>query len=200
MTRSRVVLRALTVVLFVAIGAVMSGCGTAVGPAGPAGEDGNANVVAGVVDLTNDDWGDGYYVYRASRNTIAQVPARTVQLDVPQITQEIYDLGMVHVYMQVPVAFEFDDPPVAWAPLPYQFQTITNNYYANTAFTFEVGKLTLYYFHTPSCDCVYPFPNTVTLPDRPFKYVIASAQAIDSLANEGVDASDHAAILRLVAR
>jgi hypothetical protein len=200
MTRSRVLVRVLTIVLFVALGAVMQGCGTAVGPEGPAGEDGNANVVAAVVDLTNDDWGDGSYVYQRSPNTVAQVPARTVQVDVPEITQEIYDLGMVHVYMEVPVELTLD-PQVAWAPLPHQFRPLTSNYSANTAFTFEVGKLTLYYFHTPlSDDDVYPFPNAVTLPDRAFKYVIASAQAIDALANVGVDASEHDALLHLVAR
>jgi hypothetical protein len=199
--------RGVLFVLLVVMGTTISGCGTTAGPVGPegpagpqgpAGEDGNANVVAAVVELSNADWVAGSYVYQDRTNGSTSRSARVATLDVPEITQEIYDLGMVHVYLKVP---EFlGGSPVAWAPLHYQYLAFGSAYYINIAFAFDVGTLKLYYFFTTNDGSVPPSLTDVTIPDQTYKYVIASAQAIESLASLGVDASDHDAVVRHLAR
>jgi hypothetical protein len=218
MTNHRVYVRALLTLIAVAALMAVSACGTGVGPAtvegppgpkgpegpegpegpaGPPGEDGNANVVAAVVELSNDDWGNGFYTFRHGSGANTSRAARVVELDVPEITQEIYDLGMVHVYMKVPD--DLTGAPIAWAPLPYQFLAFGSAYYYNVAFTFDVEKLTLYYFHTTNTASeTPPSPTTVTLPDKTFKYVITGARAIESMAREGVDSADPVAVMRFL--
>ena len=167
------------------------------GPQGPPGEDGNANVGAAVVELSNADWGVGSYVYRHGPNANTSRPARVVELEVPAITQEIYDLGMVHVYLKVPEALVGD--PTAWAPLPYQYLAFGSAYHFNYAFTFNVGTLKLYYFHTTNTEgSAPPSPTNVTLADMTFKYVITGARAIESMATAGVDPLDHDAVMRFL--
>jgi hypothetical protein len=165
------------------------------GPEGPRGEDGNANVVAAVVELTNDDWVTGSYVYRHGPNANTSRTARVVELDVPEITQEIFDLGMVHVYFKVPDSLIGD--PVSWAPLPYQYLAFGSAFFYNIAFTYDVGKLRLFYFHTTNTEgSAPPSPTNVTLADKTFKFVITGARAIESLASAGVDPRDHDAVMR----
>ncbi len=167
------------------------------GPPGEDGEDGNANVGAAVVELVNADWGSGSYVYRHGPGANTSRAARVVELSVPAITQEIFDLGMVHVFMKVPESLA--GAPVAWAPLPYQYLAFGSGYFYNVAFTYDVGKLKLYYFHTTNVQgTAPPSPATVTLPDKTFKYVITSARAIESMASEGVDPLDHEAVMRFL--
>ena len=200
--------RATLIALMVVVGSALSGCGTTTGPQGPAGEqgqpgppgeDGNANVVAGLIELTNDDWGQGVYAYEPSPGSSTTRGARVVELAVPEITQEVFDLGMVHVYLKVPRVLLGD--PVAWAPLPYQYLAFGGEFYYNYAFTFEPGVLTLYYFHTSTDDqTVPPSVTTWTLADSSWKFVIATAEAIETLASEGVDPSDAGAVERHLAR
>jgi hypothetical protein len=218
MMSQRVFSRALLTVLALVMIGASAGCGASVGPEGPAGplgpqgpegpegpqgpegpagDQGNANVVAAVVELSNADWGTGSYVYRHGPNANTSRPARVVELEVPEITQEIYDLGMVHVYLKVPESLA--GGPVAWAPLPYQFLAFGSAYHYNIAFRYDVGRLTIYYFHTTNTEgAAPPSPTTVTLPDKTFKYVITAAQAIESLASAGVDPSDHDAVMRFL--
>jgi hypothetical protein len=201
-------LRPLMVVLAAALILVASGCTTAVegppgptGPEGPAGpdgvpgEDGNANVVAAVVELVDADWGTGSYVYRHGPGANTSRTARVVTLEVPEITPDIFDLGMVQVFMKVPRSLVGE--PVAWAPLPYQYLAFGSAYFFNVVFTYEVGRLTLYYYHSTNTEgTAPPSPANVTLADKTFKYVITGARAIESLASEGVDPLDHDALMR----
>jgi len=199
MMRQRFLLHALLIVIVAAVVMAVSGCSTAVGPAGPPGEDGNANVVAGVVEITNADWFEGSYVYDNEQGGSTSRSARVFQLNVPEITQEIFDLGMVHVFMLVPEIFT--GPPAYWAPLPYQYMAFGDTYYYNFAYTFDVGRLKLYYFHTTNNDGTFPpSPFTITLPVKTFKYVITSATAIESMASEGVDAHDLDEVMRFLSR
>jgi hypothetical protein len=207
-------LRALLIVLVVAAGVALTGCGGAVapqvvegpqgpegppGPEGPAGEDGNANVVASVVDLSNDDWGTGSYVYRHGPNANTSRTARVVNLEVPEITQGIFDLGMVHVYLLVPDSL-FGEP-IAWAPLPYQYLAFGSAYYYRIVFTYTAGTLTLYYLHETNTEGTAPPSVTnVTLADMTFKFVITAAQAIETMASAGVDTTDSEAVLRFISR
>jgi len=202
--------RALLRMLVAAVIVATAGCATSVGPEGPPGaegphgptgpegprgEDGNANVVGAVVELTDADWGNGTYVYRNGPNATTSRGARVVTLAVPQITQEIFDLGMVHVFLKVPESL--GAPPVAWAPLPYQFLAFGDAYHYNIAFTYNVGTLRLYYYHSTNDDGVSPPSVTsLTLADMSIKYVITGAQAIELLARAGVDHQDHDAVLR----
>jgi hypothetical protein len=166
-----------------------------VGPQGPPGEDGNANVVAAVVEVTNADWGTGSYVYRHGQGANTSRGARVIQLDVPQITQEIFDLGMVHVFLKVPESLVGE--PVAWAPLPYQYLAFGSAYFYNLAYSYNVGRLTLYYYHTTNTEGqAPPSPANVTIPDKTFKYVITAAEAIEAMSSAGVDLADHDAVMR----
>ena len=220
MMNRRVFLGVLLIVLTIVVAMAISGCTSSVGPQGPegppgppgpegppgsegpegpAGEDGNANVVAAAVELSNGDWGNGSYVFRHGPGANTSRAARVVELEVPEITQDIYDLGMVHVYLKVPDSLTGD--PIVWAPLPYQYLAFGSSYHYNIVFTFEVGKLTLYYFHTTNTEgSAPPSPTTVTLPDKTFKYVITAAQAIEAMASEGVDPYDPAEVMRFIAR
>lgn len=185
----------------------ISGCGTTAGPVGPegptgpqgpAGEDGNANVVAAVVGLTNADWFNGSYVYEDRPGLNTSRVARVATLALPQITQDIHDLGMVHVYLKVPNTL--GGSPVSWAPLHYQFLAFGGAYSFNIAFAYDVGTLKLYYFHTTNDGSSPPSVTDLTLPNQTFKVVIASARAIESLTSAGVDVSDHDAVVRHLAR
>ena len=165
------------------------------GPQGPPGEDGNANVSGAVLEVTNDDWGSGSYVYRHGQGANTSRTARVIELNVPEITQEIYDLGMVHVFLRVPESLVGE--PVSWAPLPYQYLAFGSAYFYNLAYSYNVGKLTLYYYHTTNTEGdAPPSPATVTIPDKTFKYVITAAEALESMAGEGVDLNDHDAVMR----
>jgi hypothetical protein len=207
MKRSSVLVR-LGIVLVVAVLGLAAGCNALVGPEaahggsqgpqgpqGLPGEDGNANVVAAVADVTNADWGTGSYVYRHGQGTNTSRSARVVELAVPEITQEIYDFGMVHVFLKVPDTLS--GPPASWAPLPYQYLAFGGGYYYNLAYTYSVGSLRLFYFHTTNdSGTAPPSPASITLPDKSFKYVVTAGQAIESMANEGVDPNDHDALMR----
>jgi hypothetical protein len=156
-------------------------------------------VVAGVAEVGDADWTSGTYVYDSEPGATTSRLARVIVLDVAEITQEIFDLGMVHVYMLVPEVL--GGPPVQWAPLPYQYLAFGSAFHYNYAFTFDVGKLTLYYFHTTNSDGVTPpSPLSIELPDRTFKYVVTSAAAIEAMAGEGVDSQDLDAVMRYLQR
>lgn len=194
-TSARMLLAAFAVAMILAA----AGCGTTAGPQGPEGspgDDGNANVVAAVADFTNADWGDGVYVNESDFGS-AQRGARVIELDVPDITQDVFDLGMVHVYLKVPRSL--GGAPVAWAPLPYQY--LAGTFHHNYAFTYETGTLTLYYFRTANDDdATFPPVSSVTLPDTTFKYVIATAHAIEALADTGIEPSNAVAVEQHLAR
>jgi len=59
-----------------------NGLDGAIGPAGPAGQDGNANVVSVLLEDQTINTGDTVF-------------------DIPQLTQEIYDTGIVYAYVTV---------------------------------------------------------------------------------------------------
>ena len=194
MKRQGVLLRSGMVLVAVGFGLV-TGCELLTGPQGPRGQNGNANVSAAVLEATNDDWGSGVYVYRHGQGTNTSRTARVIDLDVPEITQEIFDLGMVHVFLMIPESLVGE--PVSWAPLPYQYLAFGSAYFYNLAYPYNVGKLTLYYYHTTNTESAAPpSPATVTIPDKTFKYVITAAEALGSMASEGVDLNDHDAVMR----
>ncbi len=70
-----------------------------VGPQGPAGKDGNANVTStNIVTVNPNQWSDNGYEL-------------TTQINVPGITQEILDKGVAMVYMSLATN--------TWSQLPY---------------------------------------------------------------------------------
>ena len=83
--------------------------------------------------------------------------------------------------------------------MPYRYLAFGSAYHYDIAFTYTVGELTLYFFHTTNTEGqAPPSPTTVTLADKTFEFVITGAQAIESMASQGVDPHDHDAVMRFM--
>lgn len=94
------------------------------GPVGPPGPPGNANVVS-TEHITLNTW-----VYDSFYNWYAAT------IDVPEITADIADFGVVMVYQRIAPG-----PNPVWIPLPDTYGNVTTN------FDFYRGGVNIYTFN-----------------------------------------------------
>lgn len=160
------------------------------GPQGPTGPEGNANVVSDTLTLVDADWEDGRYYFQTSSNSSLSRAARIATLEIPEITEEIYHLGMVQVYFKT--ISGFGGEPNLWTPLPYQILAFGGEFYYNLNYTYDVGELKLYYYYTPnSSGASTPSVSDADIPDYAFKYVITAPEATDSMTRDEVNWKNH---------
>lgn len=165
------------------------------GPAGPEGPEGNANVVADTVTLSNADWEEGSIDFRTepepgeAQSSVSR-DARVAHLNVPEITGEIDDFGMVLVYFKTTA--ELGGEPEVWTELPYSILAFEDTFTYNLTSSYEVGEITLYYYYEPNTsDASTPDVAEAELPDYTFKYVVASGNAAASVSAEGISTANH---------
>ena len=94
------------------------------GPIGPQGPPGNANVIS-TEHITLNTW-----VYSPQYNWYAS------SINVPEITPDIADYGIVMVYQKIA-----SGPNPVWIPLPDTYGNVTTN------FDFYRGGVTIYTFN-----------------------------------------------------
>lgn len=103
------------------------------GPMGPPGPQGFANVT-GTEHITLNTWyfNQDYNWYESSVN-------------VPEITRDIRDFGLVMVYQRLTT-----NPNARWIPLPDTYDNVTTNY------DFSLGNVTVYSFHVDNSTPIAP--------------------------------------------
>lgn len=160
------------------------------GPEGPQGPAGNANVVSDTVTLENADWETGRIYFQTSSNSSISRSALEATLNVPEITSEIVEGGMVQVYFKTIEGFGRE--PSAWTPLPYRALAFGSEYFYNLTYTYKEEEMTLYYYYTPNgSENTAPNVSDAELPDYTFKYVVTAPAAAKAMKEAGVNLQDH---------
>ncbi|RAJ88133.1 hypothetical protein CLV59_101900 [Chitinophaga dinghuensis] len=143
------------------------------GPAGPTGAQGNANVSSGNFTLTNAQYVLDYWSYQPSPGAGTAITAKMATVTLADITTDIFNKGTVLLYIKQPSSFGAN--PAVWAPVPWQISSFVTGYLINVSYTYDIGKLRVYYMFLPTDHApTSPIPNisTVTVPSFDFKYVI----------------------------
>lgn len=153
------------------------------GPEGPQGPEGNANVVADTLTLTDSDWiYNSIFWLGTGPGASSGYISRYADLAVPALTQDILYAGEIRVYMEhAPSA-----TPGAMTSLPLIFShtSYTRNYF----YELSVGQIRLHYFHTRNDPSFTPpNPQTVTIPDRLYKWVVIEGTLASQMEKDGVD-------------
>jgi hypothetical protein len=159
------------------------------GPEGPAGQDGNANVITKIIELTNDDYVNGYYSVKTGPSSSLGYQARLAHIDDDDITQEIAEDGLVMAYMKVPVGLSSSN--LQWHPLPFNLLSFDGVYYTNYAYTYLEGRITFYfYFQRNFEDGTMPGISGYSVPPQEYKYVIISADGVSAMESLRIDTND----------
>jgi hypothetical protein len=115
------------------------------GPVGPPGPPGNANVISTEAIVLNTWFYNTQYNWYAS------------DINVPEITDNIVNSGLVMVYQRIATG-----PNPVWIPLPDTYANVTTNY------DFYRGGLTVYSFHVNNTTPIAPtgmVVRIVVIPD-----------------------------------
>ena len=173
------------------------------GDDGPAGQDGNANVKVGTLDLTSSDWlWHGSYTFSTANTSSTSYYTRYVDIDVPEITESIFETGLVLVY------YKPDRHADNWEPLSFQFTSFGGVYTTNIAFRTELSKIRLHYFWSANSGNAPTGLETYPIADSRVKYIVIEGSAIGTTArttqannsvlnelnNVGVDVNDYYAV------
>lgn len=104
--------------------------------------------------------------------------ARYVDVNEAAITQDIIDNGLIQVYFT-----PYESKP-DYTSLPYSRQNAQYVYNFNVDYTYQLGKIRLFFFFSKSFGAADP-PNinTWVIPSYNFKYIIIPGTAISSVAN-----------------
>ena len=125
-----------------------------VGPPGPQGPAGNANVIS-TEHITLNTW-----LYNSQYKWYAS------DINVPEITPDITDFGVVMVYQRISGATN----PV-WIPLPDTYGNVTTN------FDFYDGGVTIYSFNVDGTTPIAPTGMVVRIVVIPDSYRQANPNA-----------------------
>ena len=120
------------------------------GPAGPKGEDGNANVKTYKYTIKTDEWqgSGGNYYHEES---------------IPEITEDIYENGDVRVYIKSNNSEQYQALPYTWISNP--------NYQYIAKYWYGVGSLKI--------QVVFNDPNNTVTWDFEVKVVIIEGNAVN---------------------
>lgn len=164
-------------VLVIGLLSILVACEGKVGPAGPGGASGNANVKSGSVSPTNADWlWQAQYCLQNSQTTNNCWFSRYVDVSIAQIDSNIVKNGAVLVFME-------PDPGTGkWVPLNYSFASFNGTYMFNYAYEVTEGNLRLHFYMTPNTGS-NPDTQTWTLPTLEFRYVIIAGRALQLIQN-----------------
>ncbi|MGK7391098.1 MAG: collagen-like triple helix repeat-containing protein [Candidatus Cyclobacteriaceae bacterium M2_1C_046] len=156
------------------------------GELGPQGEEGNANVVADTLTLTNDDWIWNSTFYLQTTNSGANgYFTRYVDLNIPAITEDILYSGQINIYMENAPTFSS-----SWVSLPLEFTLTTYS----IIYQFEIfeGLIRFHYFHVRNDPDATP-PSTVdaVIPTRLYKWVVIEGNFAAKMEAAGIDMSNY---------
>lgn len=166
---------------------MLTGCEGDKGPTGPAGADGNANVLTGTISPTNEEWlWNSLYRLETSPGSSTGYFSRYVDIPVPEITADIMATGAVLVFFQ-PYPSEG-----VWSPLPYYF----NSGYAGFSYCYVYqameGNIRLHHFYMPNdTNPTIPDLSAAVIPTFPFKYMIIGGEALQTADDKGIDLANH---------
>lgn len=155
------------------------------GEQGAVGNDGNANVKVGVVDLTSADWlWNSSYVFSTSNTSTTSHATRYTDIEVPAITESIHTTGLVLVFFQPSTSVD------GWEALPFQFTNFSSVFNTNIAYRSEVSKIRLHYFWTRNTTGTFPTGlSTYTIADTKVKYIVIEGTAIGATATAKIKQS-----------
>ena len=107
---------------------------------GPQGPPGNANVISTEPIILNTWFYNAQYRWYAA------------SINVPEITANVVNTGLVMVYQQIT-----SGPNPVWIPLPDTYRNVTTNY------DFSVGNLTVYSFNVDNTTPIAPTGKVVRI-------------------------------------
>lgn len=171
----------------------LDGMDGADGQNGTNGTDGNANIQSGTVILNNEDWewlGIRYWFF-TSEAAINKF-TRSAELTIPEISQDIYDNGLVLVYLKVQQSYR---------PLPIIWDR--GDYNTHIEFEYNNESLILHYFFDRTGNTFPPNLETYDIRSDIFKYIIIQGNPItgkstvskdiilQKMVKAGVDVNDY---------
>ncbi|RFS20674.1 collagen-like protein [Chitinophaga silvatica] len=165
------------------------------GATGPTGAQGNSNVTSGNFTLTNASYVNDYWSYQTAPGSASAVVAKMATQNIAGITNNIFNSGTVLLYIKLPSAFGGN--PSTWTPMPWQIASFYTGYLIYMNYTYDVGKLRVYYMylatdHAPSTPI--PSVTTATVTSFDFKYVIIAGNAGARQAAPPVDYNNYEAV------
>ena len=162
---------------------------------GPAGPQGNANVVTGTFTLADADYVDGFWNVPVEGGTYSH-QAKVAAMNVPAITSDIADDGLVLVYLRTPSTET--GAPDQWTPLPFHQIGLFGGYLISVKAAYSTGTVRIGYLHEQTDTSVaVPSVYTETVPTYEFKYVAVAGEAAAQLATLPV--RDYGAVTHVLA-
>jgi len=173
----RNLLALLTVALFI------GGCEGDAGPTGPAG---NANVGAGTISPTSEQWiCCSNWRMTSEVGTVTAISSRYVEIPVAAITPNIIAKGAVLVY------FEAETGSNQWKTLPFEILHYTGAYYIDIAYEVEEGMIRLHYYISRAyVGATLPDLASLVIPTYEFKYVVIEGTALSTMQAGMADLSE----------
>ncbi|HTN08474.1 hypothetical protein [Agriterribacter sp.] len=117
-------------------------------------------------------------------------------VNIPKITQKIFNSETVLVYLKVPDGLA--STSTQYTLLPFSIGSFSTGYLTNIKFAYETGKLRIYYYfqRTDAAGAVPPGIFDTTVPEYSFRYVILPGAEGQRLAAPPVDYSDYEAVVK----
>lgn len=184
-------MRTFTVLFATAIVLLTMGCEGDVGPAGPPGADGNANVVTGTISPTNADWlWNSTFWFGTATGTATGYFTRYVDIPVDAITADVIANGLTMV------SFQAHPGSSPWTALPIYFVASNQTYTHVIEYEVREGLIRLHFFFMPNqSGATLPDLSSWNIPTYTFKYSVIAGTAVDSLQAAGIDVSDRGQVL-----
>jgi len=142
------------------------------GSNGQDGADGNANVITETMVLTNDDWlWGGQWNSFQNGQVILISTTRYVDLNVPELTKDIEDNGMVLLFVK-PSANS------SWQPMPYRNEL--GDFSENILYETSSKKIRIHFTWLGSGRPPSNVLESLVLVDYPIKYVLVEGADIEN--------------------
>jgi hypothetical protein len=173
------------------------------GEQGEPGSDGVLQIISKTVVLTNSEYVNGTYgVMTTTNNTsLNAIFAKVATIDVPEITQDVLDNGMVLVYMRVPLNASFSNS--MWTGLPFHYQGLEGSvtvYHRNYNFGYYLNKISIFYYFSRNYEGFIPLIYDQTVPTQTFKYLVISSDVAAMMTDVMIDLSNHDAVEAFLSR
>lgn len=169
------------------------------GPTGDTGETGNANVISGSATATDDDWSATTVQLSLVTNPggiYFGKPARFLDLDVPEITDEVFSAGAVLVWLRNPAL-----SGSGFTQLPYRFLFLSDTEAWHLHPEVSEGQLRIYFFKEDLEDPENTIsPLTPEQPSREFRWVIIPPSAASQVATLPINLGADAVMIELQKR
>ncbi|WP_373497454.1 hypothetical protein [Aquiflexum sp.] len=167
------------------------------GPQGEAGADGKVQIISKIVTLTNADYVNGTYGMMTTTNNTSMnaIFAKLSTINDPAITQDVFDNGMVLVYMRVPVNSSFS--AWMWTGLPFHYQGLEGAvtvYHRNYNFGYNLNKIIISYYFSRNYEGFIPLVYDQIVPTQTFRYLIINGDISGRLANARIDLNNPDAV------